>query len=522
MFIIKDNWERLFDRDTVGELEALLPSALASARWYGGKARTVAAVRILETVPLRTDTNSMVLVFIDISYNDGGHEIYSVLLTVSFEERAMQIQETHPQVVVAAVTIVDRNGNRPGILHDALWDQDCAGALLRAIRQGNEFQGKNGRLLASSSPVFSTAVLEAAAGESSVMQGEQSNTSVRFDREVMLKLYRRFEPELNPDLEIGRVLTVAGYTHSPTVLGSLEYVGRDQLPATIAIVHRFVENQGDAWRYTLGELEGELANPSSLETHAISSYAGSAALLGRRIAELHVVLAQNTGDPMFEPEPSTLEYWQSLCDRMTRTVESSLTLLGRHLHDLPEPNLQLATLVLESKATLLSRVESPLKRNVRLMRIRCHGDFHLGQVLYTGRDFVIIDFEGEPARPLAERRAKHVPLVDVAGMLRSFHYAASMALDGAGKRPAAAVRRPELEERTRTWYQSAAKAFVSSYTETVGQAPFLPKRSEDMNMLLDAYLIEKVCYELSYELNNRPSWARIPMNGLLQLILADK
>src|SRR6187549_1852425 len=152
MLTIQDNWERLFDRDTVGALEALLPSALASARWYGGKARTVAAVRIHETVPLRIDTDCMVLLFVDISYNDEGHDIYSLLLTASFDERAVQIQETYPQAVVATVTIVDSNGDRPGVLHDALWDQGCAGALLRAIYQGNDFQGKNGTLLASSSP----------------------------------------------------------------------------------------------------------------------------------------------------------------------------------------------------------------------------------------------------------------------------------------------------------------------------------------------------------------------------------
>ncbi|BFU90503.1 MAG: hypothetical protein NTAFB01_16900 [Nitrospira sp.] len=517
MLIVKDNWERLFERDTVGALEALLPSALLSARWYGGKARTIVVVRIKETIPLHTGAHSMALIFIDVSYTDSGHDLYTMVLTASFGEPAVQIQQAHPQAVLAEVTIAGRNGDRRGLLHDALSDHACAGALLQAIRQGNGFQGGDGTLLASSSPAFSTALEEAASAESSVMRGEQSNTSVRFGRHAILKLYRRFEPGLNPDLEIGRVLTARGYAHSPTVLGSLEYTRLNQQPGTVAIVSRFVENQGDAWRFTLSELEAELGDSSGSAMGASSAYPDVAALLGRRTAELHLSLAQNTADPAFAPEPCGPDYWQSLRDRMTRFVEDSLALLDRRLQNLDEPNRRLASLVLESKALLLSRLEAPVKRNPQAVRIRCHGDFHLGQVLYTGRDFVIIDFEGEPARPLAERRAKHVPIVDVAGMIRSFHYAACAAFDGAGSRPGADERRAELEQRTKHWYRSAAAAFLSGYTETTGNVPFLPEQSDDRDMLLGAYLIEKACYELSYELNNRPSWAGIPLSGLLQL-----
>ena len=518
MLTVHDNWERLFDRDTIGAVEALLPSALSSARWYGGKAKTIAAVRIKEIIPLRTDDNSMVMVFIDVSYQGGGHDVYTMALTASFGERALQMQQAHPQAVLAELTIAGINGDRRGLLHDALWDHACAGALLYAIRQENEFRGENGKLLASAVCTFSTAILEAASAGSSVLKGEQSNTSVKFGQHAMLKLYRRFEAGINPDLEIGRALTAAGYAHSPTVLGSLEYAGRDHEPATVAIVHAFVENQGDAWRYTLSELEAELADSSGPAMRASGTYAEAAALLGRRTAELHLALARNTNDPAFAPEPCTMDYWQSLRDRMARSVEDSLALLSSRLQGLHGPNRRLATLVLESKALLLSRLEAPAKRNPQAVRIRCHGDFHLGQVLYTGRDFVIIDFEGEPARPLAERRAKHVPILDVAGMIRSFHYAASAVLDQAENRPDADARRSEMERRTRQWYRSAAEAFLSGYTEIAGKAPFLPEQSNDRKMLLDAYLIEKACYELSYELNNRPSWAGIPMNGLLQLV----
>ncbi|WHZ26072.1 MAG: Trehalose synthase [Nitrospira sp.] len=520
MLILKDHWERLLDRDTVGALEALLPSAISSARWYGGKARAIAAVHIKEAIPLLTDADPMVMVFIGVSYEDSGHDLYTMVLTASAGERALRIQQGHPEAVLAEVTIAGSNNvDRAGLLHDALWDHDSARALLQAVWKGERFQGEEGTLHAASTQAFSQAIVEAASAESSVMQGEQSNTSVRFGRHAMLKLYRRFEAGINPDLEISRVLTARGYPHSPAVLGSLEYVRPGQQPGTVAIVYRFVENQGDAWRYTLSELETELVDSHGSAIGINSPYADAAALLGRRTAELHLALAQDTDDPAFAPEPCGPGYWQSLRGRMTRSVEDSLALLGRHFQNLDGPSRRLATLVLESKAVLLSRLEAPGKRNLQAVRIRCHGDFHLGQVLYTGRDFVIIDFEGEPARPLAERRAKHVPIIDVAGMIRSFHYAACAALDRVGSRSGGDERRgrSELEQQTTRWYRSTTDAFLSGYTETTGKVPFLPEQSDDRDMLLDAYLIEKACYELSYELNNRPSWAGIPLNGLLQL-----
>ena len=460
----------------------------------------------------------MVMALVEVSYQDGGHETYTMLLTASFGETAVQLRQAHPQALVTEVTMADSNGGRRGCLQDALWDQDSAGALLRAMRQGEQFQGEEGTLHASSTEAFSQAILDAALTGSSVMQGEQSNTSVKFGRHVILKLVRRFEPGVNPDLEIGRVLTARGYAHSPAVLGSLEYAGPNQQPGTVAIAQAFIDNQGDAWRYTLDELEKDLTADPDRTVDVKSSYADSAGLLGRRTAELHLALAQDTDDPAFAPEPSDQGYWQSLHDRMRRSITGAFALLRLRLHDLPERHRRGAVFVLESEGSLMSRIRALVERDPRVLRIRCHGDFHLGQVLYTGRDFVIIDFEGEPARPLAERRAKHVPIIDVAGMIRSFHYAAYAALDRMESRMTTGRDLSELEERIHQWYRAAADAFLSGYSETAGKAPFVPKRAQDSDMLLDAYLIEKACYELSYELNNRPGWAGIPLSGLLQLV----
>jgi trehalose synthase-fused probable maltokinase len=357
------------------------------------------------------------------------------------------------------------------------------------------------------------------------MKGEQSNTSVKFGARAILKLYRRFEEGTNPDFAVGRVLTMRGFAHSPPLLGSLEYSRPAHEASTVALVQAFIENQGDAWQYTLRELERDLdsvpeartSNGESAKEAGSQAYMDLAETLGRRTAELHLVLGQETDDPAFAPAPCTPGYWRALRARMERSIESSLVLLRRRLSDLGSVERRQAALVFELERQLLSRVGVLTDRHLDARRIRCHGDYHLGQVLYTGVDFVIIDFEGEPARPLAERQAKHVPIVDVAGMIRSFDYAAYAALQRQGERHHKRGQRTELELWARHWSQSAADAFLSGYAAVAGDAPFWPSAADERAMLLEVHLIEKACYELSYELNNRPSWSGIPLEGLLRL-----
>ncbi len=477
----------------------------------------------------------MVLLLIDVSYADEAFETYVMLVSASFDDPAKDITRRFPHAVLTELTVVEQSGERRGILHDALWDHACARSLLRMIQEGARFGNRTGILAASSESAFSRLLSEAASEEPSVMKGEQSNSSVKFGARAILKLYRRCEQGINPDLEIGRVLTERGFGHSPAVLGALEYIKPDQEPSTMVVVQSFIENQGDAWQYTVGELERVLdsvaagrtetipqTSESAHESGAHEAYLDLAATLGRRTAELHLALGRRTNDPAFAPEDCTPDYWRALRMRMERSIEGALLLLRRRLSGLGDAEQRQAALVFALERQLLTRVGSPANRNPEAQRIRCHGDYHLGQVLYTGRDFMIIDFEGEPARPLAERRAKHVPVVDVAGMVRSCHYAAYAALQRQDERAGGEPCAPELEERARRWYQSAAAAFVAGYAETAGDAPFWPASAEERAMLLDAHLIEKACYELSYELNNRPGWAGIPLKGIPQLFESDK
>jgi maltose alpha-D-glucosyltransferase/alpha-amylase len=256
-----------------------------------------------------------------------------------------------------------------------------------------------------------------------------------------------------------------------------------------------------------------------LARELIASYLESARLLGQRTAELHKALASSTENPNFAPEPFSMFYQRSIYQSMQSQVSQVFPWLRARLKQLPDGLRGEAQQVLDLEGEIRRRYRALLQRKLNTTLIRVHGDYHLGQVLYTGRDFIIIDFEGEPARPLSERRIKRSPLRDVAGMLRSFHYASYMALFGqvSGIRP---EDFPALESWAHFWYTWVSVAFLKAYLTIAKDESLLPKDPLDFHVLLDAYLLTKAVYELGYELNNRPDWLKVPLRGLLQLATA--
>jgi maltose alpha-D-glucosyltransferase/alpha-amylase len=378
------------------------------------------------------------------------------------------------------------------------------------------------------------------------MKAEQSNTSVVYGGRFILKLFRRSDEGVNPDLEIGRFLTErTAFANVPQVMGAIEYRRKTREMMTLGILQEFVSNVGDAWSYTLDSLshyfERALAHPEAqvptvqqkplvnrlddelpvLARELIGSYLESARLLGQRTAELHMALASSPDDPNFSPEPFSTLYQRSIYQSVQSQTSQVFHLLRDRLKQLPEGAREDAQKVLDLEAEVRRSYRSILQRRLNAMRIRTHGDYHLGQVLYTGRDFVIIDFEGEPARPLSERRIKRTPLRDVAGMLRSFHYASYAALYGLvpGIRP---EDFPALEPWAQFWSPWVSATFLKAYLATAKEEPFLPKDQVELQVLLDVYLLEKAIYELGYELNSRPDWVKVPLQGLLQLLEASR
>jgi maltose alpha-D-glucosyltransferase/alpha-amylase len=349
---------------------------------------------------------------------------------------------------------------------------------------------------------------------------------------------------VNPDLELGRFLTEkTSFTHIAPVAGTLEYRRDAQASITVGILHGFVPNRGDAWRYTLEALDryfaavcaqhsGEhitMLQPSllalaeedtpPLASELIGPYLASARLLGQRTAELHRALASDPDDPRFAPEPFAAPYQHALAQSIQGLTTEAFRLLRHRLADLPEAVRGEAQKVLALEAEVVGSAQAVAQQPMTALRIRTHGDYHLGQVLYTGEDFVITDFEGEPAHSLQARQLKHSPLKDVAGMLRSFHYAAHNGLFNQGDKVASSPSEAltAFAPWAQVWYLWVSAEFLHTYLAYTGPASLLPPTREERQVLLDAYLLEKVVYELGYELNNRPDWVRIPLQGMLQL-----
>ena len=253
-----------------------------------------------------------------------------------------------------------------------------------------------------------------------------------------------------------------------------------------------------------------------LATQTIGAYLDSARLLGKRTAEMHTALASDPDDVAFAPERISPQDQRSMYQSMSQLSMRGLELLRGQLNRLPEDARADAKHVLELEPQISTALRSFLVRRLTTTRIRVHGDYHLGQVLYTGHDFVIIDFEGEPTRTLYERRLKRLALRDVAGMLRSFHYAAQAALRNEQAAPELVAR---MQPWARFWVDSVSVAFMRSYLATAGQASFIPQASADLELQLTTMLLEKALYELRYELNMRPDWVRIPLRGIIDLVV---
>ena len=540
--------EQVLEGHARDQFEALLPDYLRSKRWFGGKSRAIQGVEIIENIPMavargQPDAHMLLL---KVRYVEGEPDVYVLSIAFARGERAERVLNDLPNSVLARIQI--RAGPETAVAYEGVADKAYLGALLQAIARRRRFKGQSGELVAAPVDGFRQMYGPGGGGlEASVLKADQSNTSVVYGDRLILKLFRRPDPGVNPDLEIGRFLT--GRTpgvHVPRVAGYVEYRRPHAEPMTLGVLQSYERNEGDAWNFTLDALadyvERILSEHGSVEADdipvpsepltalihqetpqlaadLIGSYLQSAELLGQRTGELHLALASATEDPAFSPEPFTPFYQRSLYQSMRGLTATVIPLLQKRLPALAPDVREDARKVVALEEQILDRFRAVADRRMQGMRIRCHGDYHLGQVLFTGNDFIIIDFEGEPARPLSQRRLKRLPLRDVAGMLRSFHYAAYVAVF---KQMALGVVSPErfpvIERWASLWHAWVSAAFVRSYLRVAGRAPILPQAEDELQVLLDAYLLEKAVYEVGYELNNRPDWVSIPLRGILQLM----
>jgi maltose alpha-D-glucosyltransferase/alpha-amylase len=518
-----------------------LPAFLLKQRWFGGKSRQITTTTVSDWG--RVGDHALALV--EVTYGGGDRDTYFVPLAVSIGAAGEAISRSHGAAVLAAVTTPDGSG----YLHDAMFDDEAGRELLALVGRSGELAMQHGTVRGLPSANFAELrgeeMLEPRRGSA-----EQSNTSIMFGNRLILKLFRRQQPGPNPDTEIGRYLTEhSGFRAIAPFGGEVEYqpVGRaadETAKSTFAMLQGLVPNEGDGWEWTLEELQRYFEQVSvipmpeehfprshvsltELSEHPendwtreyVGTYLDAAALLGRRTAEMHLALAQPTKDEAFAPEPMTEAELSVLRAALSEHANAAFDALRQNLSRLPAEVEEMSGLVLSRRRRVAERLGRVGDLSTSGLRTRVHGDYHLGQVLRSRGDFVILDFEGEPARSLMERRAKQSPMKDVAGMLRSFSYAAySELMRVLTRRPGDADR---LEPWARLWEQSVCSVFLHAYRLTMKAAGvvLVPTPAEAFEQLLEIYVLDKALYELMYELNNRPAWIRIPLAGILALPL---
>jgi maltose alpha-D-glucosyltransferase/alpha-amylase len=539
---VPGEWTDIFEDTLATMFSKILRERLPSWRWFAGKARRIRKTRIADVLTLPGSSARIVLV--EVEYPDGT-EIYSLPLAFASGADADAVRQSASHAIIASMTARTSSEPVPGILYDAAYDPRVGQAILTAIRKRRRFKGRSGNAEATTTSVFREHAFKDGEPAPHVSGAEQSNTTLIYENRLVLKLFRHLQDGINPDVELGRFLTEeARFEHIPATAGAIEYSrGPRQAPLTLAILQAFVPSSGDGWTYTENWLQqffdrvltmprdtypaeifaaGGEPGENDVVTQLLGSYLDFARVLGRRTGETHLALGTRSQNPAFRPEPFSALYQRSLYQSMRNQAGLVFRLLRERRRALPDNVKADAEAVLDLENAILRRFRSVLEDKIDGQRIRLHGDYHLGQVLVTGSDVTLIDFEGEPARPISERRIKRSPLRDVAGMLRSFHYAAYAALPGFGERASARLQDLEvLEPWTRLWQLRSSRTFVDTYLETTEGSGLLPSSARGVELLLGALQLNKAVYELGYELNHRPSWLRLPLRAILEYLNED-
>ena len=537
-------WQTILEEPDRRTLESALPRILATRRWFGGKAQPIASATIQETIPLDGEDVDAVLCFVRVEHLGGRTVTYALPVSFVVDDEAARLTHDEPWSILAALDARSRAGSVSGLLVDALARPAVPKTIFELVSRGRRVRGERGELVGSRASGFRALGGDPrATPPARVLKAEQTNSSIAYGEQFVLKLGRRLPEGLSPELEMSRFLGErASFAHVAPLAGAIEYRVPHEEPVTVAVMTGFVKHEGDAWAYTVDRAEhcyehvlahrGELGEPPAasgnvldlvdqappeLVGELLGDYIETARLLGKRTAEMHLALASDSEDPAFAPDPFTTLYQRSRFQSIRNLISNVLTTLRERLASLPDESRAAAERLLTRERELVASCHQLVGAPIPGMRIRCHGDYHLGQVLYTGNDFVIIDFEGEPSRPLGERRFKTSPLRDVAGMLRSFDYASHRPLleQARGSR----IRAEDvayLAPWARFWRQWVSSSFVRTYLRDVAGSGLVPETREPLDRLLRVLILEKNVYEVGYELNHRPEWVAIPIRGILE------
>jgi maltose alpha-D-glucosyltransferase/alpha-amylase len=494
----------------------VLPGYLARTRWYPERSAQEIRPAVTSAVPFcDIGDNRPWLAFFEATTERGASARY--VLPMQIEWVRFDRERYNPRAFAAV-----RQGAREGTLLDVATDAIFIALLLRNLREALTVEEAGLRLefrptsKLSDTPINPPEHIRA-------VETEQSNSTALVDNDYVVKIYRKLESGINPEIEIGRFLTeVAGFVNTPALLGSVELVEGSNKSA-VAIVHAFVQNQGDAWTVTSAYLDRFVEEQRLLassehpgESEEQVPYLRYMSQTGRRVAEMHLALAGSNEFADFTPEPTRPEHVRLWIDDVVARAEHVVDTLKQKRDTLKEADRLLVDQIAAQRATLRDRLCALLPQDIDCLNIRHHGDFHLGQMLIVKDDIFIIDFEGEPRRPLAERRRKAPAARDVAGLIRSIDYSATAALERALK--VAPDEQGKLGAALAEWRDRAAAAFLDTYHEIMTNQRLWPAHPHAAEQMLNFFLLEKAFYEIEYELAHRPEWLRVPLTGVLRIL----
>ena len=543
VLVVAGDWEEIVSSDLRVLLETELGSFLKDRVGFGGKARVLKAVQLQDAIGIPTEAGKNFLLVVLVEYMEGDPERYLMPMALASGAVAEELDRRFPEEIMARVRLEEQNTS--GILFNAVRDNQFCKALLEAMSRRRSFDGKEGELKAFGSSTLRNRLPGGAREMVSALSSTvQTNRGIVYGDKYFLKLFRRLEVGINPELEMGRFLTARAFPNVPPVVGALEYRKANGEQMTMAVATAFQSNTQDTWGYTLDLLSRyfdrvrtasaevrlpivpdlslvELSQRGVPEGMAglIGTYSEFARLLGQRTAELHLALSSDPQDPAFAPESFTPFYQRALFQSMRNLTVRNLDQLRRGMAQVPDAIRIEVNQLIGLQGEIVRRLRAVHETSLKAKRIRCHGDFHLGEVLFTGKDFLFIDFEGERGRPVGERRIKRSPLRDVAGMIRSFDYISEMAL--VKQIELGTLREqdlPRLEPWAGVWHRGVSAIYLGAYLKALGESDLLPSSREHLGILLDAHVMEKALYEAGYELNNRPHLLKIPVRALLNML----
>jgi maltose alpha-D-glucosyltransferase/alpha-amylase len=523
---VNEEWREIFTGSARLKLELILPDRLKAQPWFSGGARTIKLVTIKEAFSVALpESQTAVLAFLQVEYVETNPELYVLPMAFAPGQGTQRLQSGG----IARLTRPD--GSPFGMLGDAFAVPAFARALLGQVRNRGRLRNAHGEIEATRT----TALRQTIEGENPpdpvVHQTSEGNVTLLFGDQMVVKFFRRISPGVNPELEIGNLLTGKHFPNSPPLLGALEYHGADQSPMTLAVARAFVPHARNGWEFTLEAIgryyegvvaevaqgHGPPADPAE-DSELIGTYLESARLLGVRTAELHLALASGPPGGEFSIEPMTLQYLRGLFQSMRSLALKNLRRLRKQIKTLPADLAPVAQRVLELEPVILRYYHELVGQRLSAGRIRIHGDFHLGQVLWTGRDFMFLDFEGDVKLPISERRIKRSPLRDVARMLRSFHHATYAGFHQQAE--CGVISRenlPHFEPWVRHWNRAVSRAYVQSYCQSLAPSGILPGEEDKLHLILVDYLLNQVLGELGEELQRRSDQVRAPLQAIIHL-----